>query len=284
MLPFVKEIMSTTMQNLVTTSHRARYWAPVTGFLLAAAFLASVQLQPPAHFAPPTRFFESGEIEAVSFVGNRTHTAAPEPALPRNIVEQAAPLFGMDTEPLTEGEVLKQWSRMKAEIARELQIVDRCRADNACPAGAQRLIDLSLEGAGRNGRARVGLINRAVDLAIRPTSDEAQWRVPDHWSTPFETLRSGRGDCEDYAIVKYVALLEAGISADDVKIVLVRNVFPNEDHAVVATRVDGKWLILDNRTLTLVRDTDLTRAVPALVLDQAGVQRFVSKGRTRSVS
>jgi predicted transglutaminase-like cysteine proteinase len=130
----------------------------------------------------------------------------------------------------------------------------------------------------------VGLINRAVDLAIRPTSDEAQWRVSDHWSTPFETLRSGRGDCEDYAIVKYVVLLESGISTDDVKIVLVRNVFPNEDHAVVATRVDGKWLILDNRTLTLVRDTDLTRAVPALVLDQAGVRRFVSKGRTRSVS
>jgi predicted transglutaminase-like cysteine proteinase len=157
------------------------------------------------------------------------------------------------------------------------------RANNACPAVAQRLIDLSSEGAGRSGRAKVGWINRAVDLAISPTSDETQWRVPDHWSSPFETHQSRRGDCEDYAILKYLALLEAGLSEDDVKIVVVKNVFPNEDHAVVATRVDGEWLILDNRTLTLVRDTDLTRAIPEFVLDQRGVRHFVSKSRNRSI-
>jgi hypothetical protein len=40
----------------------------------------------------------------------------------------------------------------------------------------------------RSGRARVGLINRAADLAISPVSDERQWGVADHWSDPFETL------------------------------------------------------------------------------------------------
>ncbi len=67
-----------------------------------------------------------------------------------------------------------------------------------------------------------------------------------HWSPPFETLQTHRGDCEDYAIVKYVALLQAGLSHDDVKIVILQNLLPEEDHAVVATRVDGQWLILDN--------------------------------------
>jgi hypothetical protein len=52
-------------------------------------------------------------------------------------------------------------------------------------------------------------------LAIKPTSDEAQWGVADNWSPPFETLQTHRGDCEDYAIVKYVAL-QAGASRDDV--------------------------------------------------------------------
>ena len=75
--------------------------------------------------------------------------------------------------------------------------------------------------------------------------------------------------------------MEADISRDDMKIVILKNTFPNEDHAVVAVRVDDQWLILDNRTLTLVRDTDLTRATPALILDQEGVKRFVSRGRTR---
>jgi len=47
----------------------------------------------------------------------------------------------------------------------------------------------------------------------------------------------------------------------------------------VAVRVDEQWLILDNRTLTLVRDVDLMRATPEFVLDQTGVRRFVSRGR-----
>ena len=133
----------------------------------------------------------------------------------------------------------------------------------------------------RSGRARVGLINRAADLAISPVSDEMQWGVADHWSDPFETLLSNRGDCEDYAILKYAALLEAGIPKDDVKIVILKNVFPNENHAAVATRVDGQWLILDNRTLTLVRDTDVTRAIPEFVLDHQGVKRFDWASRNR---
>ncbi|MGY8684762.1 transglutaminase-like cysteine peptidase, partial [Bradyrhizobium sp. UFLA05-153] len=188
-------------------------------------------------------------------------------------------MFGTDTELLTQGELATRWSGVKLQIARELQIVDRCRRENECPAGAQRLIDLSSEGAGRSGRAKVGFINRAVDLAISPTDDEAQWRLPDHWSSPFETLQAGRGDCEDYAIVKYAALLDAGISEADLKIVLLKTVFPNEDHAVIAARVDGEWLILDNRTLTLVHDTDLTRAAPKFVLDEVGDWRFVSRSR-----
>lgn len=84
-------------------------------------------------------------------------------------------------------------------------------------------------------------------------------------------------DCEDYAIVKYLALLEAGISRDDLKIVILKNVLPHEDHAVVVVRVDDQWLILDNRTLTMVRDIDVMQATPEFVLDQAGARRFVSR-------
>ena len=36
----------------------------------------------------------------------------------------------------------------------------------------------------------------------------------------------------------------------------------NEAHDVVATPVEGQWLILDNRTLTLVRDVGLQSATP----------------------
>jgi predicted transglutaminase-like cysteine proteinase len=188
--------------------------------------------------------------------------------------QQTPPLFGMETEPVA-GDVAAKWRAVEAEIDREQQVLARCRAQQACPVVAQNLLDIVSEGAGRSDRARVGLINRAVDLAITPSSDQAQWGVADHWSPPFETLQTHRGDCEDYAIVKYVALLQAGLSHDDVKIVILRNLLPKEDHAAVAARVDGQWLILDNRWLTLVRDTEMVRSIPKFVLDEEGTRRFV---------
>lgn len=150
---------------------------------------------------------------------------------------------------------------MTADIAGEFETLTRCRANGLWPAAARMLIDISATGADRSGRARVGVINRAVDLAISPVSDEIQWGISDHWSAPFETLGSHRGDCEDYAIVKYVALLEAGLSEDDVNIVIARNLLPDEDHAEVAVRVDGR------------------RAIPKYVLDHDGVRRFIRNGR-----
>lgn len=256
-------------------------WTLWLGFLLAAALVLLAQHRPSADLASSIPFFDTSKIEMVSFVEDRTNAAGSESGAAAKPNTQDALLFGMQTEPLFGGTVIEKWNRAKAAIAEELSTINQCRAKNNCPADVQKLIALSAEGASRSGRAKVGLINRAVDLAISPVSDEVQWGVPDRWSAPLETLRTGRGDCEDYAIVKYLALLEAGISADDVKIVIVKNVFPNEDHAMVAVRADHQWLILDNRTLSLVRDTDLTRALPEFVLDQGGVRRFVSNDRSR---
>jgi predicted transglutaminase-like cysteine proteinase len=189
----------------------------------------------------------------------------------------------VETEPVDAGELSEKWQRVEAAMAQDFAVVAQCHANGTCPVAAQRLIDISAEGAGRSVRVRVGLINRAADLAISPVSDKVQWGVADHWSGPFETLLSNRGDCEDYAILKYAALLEAGIPRDDVKIVILKNFFPNEVHAAVATHVDGQWLILDNRTLTVVRDTDVTRAVPEFVLDHEGVKRFNWASQNRRV-
>ncbi|HWN50865.1 MAG TPA: transglutaminase-like cysteine peptidase [Xanthobacteraceae bacterium] len=220
--------------------------------------------------------FDAGYLEAAAFIDGSLQVVRQDVATESD--QQAPPLFGMETEPVT-GEVAAKWRAVEADIDREQQVLARCRAQEACPVVAQNLLDIVAEGAARSGLARVGLINRAVDLAITATSDEAQWGVADHWSPPFETLQTHRGDCEDYAIVKYVALLQAGLSHDDVKIVVLRNLLPKEDHAAVAARVDGQWLILDNRHLALVRDTEMVGSIPKFVLDEDGTRRFVPSSR-----
>jgi hypothetical protein len=65
-----------------------------------------------------------------------------------------------------------------------------------------------------------------------------------------------------------------------VKIVIVRNLLPKEDHAAVVARVDGQWLILDNRQLALVRDTKMAGCIPRFVLDEHGTRRFIPPNRT----
>ena len=68
--------------------------------------------------------------------------------------------------------------------------------------------------------------------------------------------RQWAGDCEDYAIVKYVALRELGISADDLRVVIVQDDKRLTDHTVVAVRSERKWLILDNRTMAILNTED----------------------------
>jgi predicted transglutaminase-like cysteine proteinase len=197
------------------------------------------------------------------------------PQAPQSQALAVAEPFGLDALPVTRGEVLAKWSGALADIRAEGDILTSCRdTSEVCPAAAQKFLAVVAEGRAHEGRARIGVINRAINLAIRPTSDFAQWGVVDRWSAPLATLTTGRGDCEDYAIAKYVALTEAGVSEEDVKLVIVRDLATGEDHAVVAARLDDKWIVLDNRRLTLLEDVEMPRVLPLFVLGHDGVKQF----------
>jgi predicted transglutaminase-like cysteine proteinase len=135
-----------------------------------------------------------------------------------------------------------------------------CRADQAActPATLQFLSIVDL-GAHREGRVRLGWINRAVNMTVRPVSDLVQYGFADFWASPLQTLSSGAGDREDYAIVKYVALRGLGISSDDLRLILVQDEKREIGHTVVAMRHEQHWLILDNRTMAILGAEDRAR-------------------------
>jgi predicted transglutaminase-like cysteine proteinase len=202
--------------------------------------------------------------------------ALPAPAAPSIASPAIAEPFGLNAVPISSGGLLAKWTGVEADIRAENAILARCRDDvRSCPRAAQNFLAIVAQGRAQTGRARIGIINRAINLAIRPMSDLAQWGVIDKWSAPLESLTTGLGDCEDYAIAKYVALREAGVAAEDVKLVIVRNTAAAEDHAVTAVRLDGDWIVLDNRWLTLVEDNEMQAAIPLFVLDQNGVKQFI---------
>ena len=214
-----------------------------------------------------------GSVSA--FAQYQVNVSAVDPALPPTQTPAAAEPFGRNAVPLTTGEVLTKWRGVVADIRAESDILAHCRDEaQTCPPAAQKFLAVIADGLAHDGRARIGVINRAINLAIQPMSDAAQWGVPDRWSGPLATFTTGRGDCEDYAIAKYVALRQAGIAEDDVRLVIVRDLAVDQDHAVVAARLDGQWIVLDNRRLTLVEDTGMPHVVPLFVLDHGGVKQF----------
>ena len=107
---------------------------------------------------------------------------------------------------------------------------DRERCVSEAALKFLRIVD---RGRQRDGRARLGEINHAINLAIRPMEDLAQYNEVDVWSSPLVTFNTGAGDCEDYAISKYVALQMAGIPAEDLRIVVVLDLY-GAGHAVAS--------------------------------------------------
>ncbi len=172
--------------------------------------------------------------------------------------------------------MLEKWLRVEHRLDDErvqLALCDGDRERCASPA-ALRFLAIVDEARTRDGRARLGEINRAINLAIRPMSDQAQYGETDVWSTPLVTFAHGAGDCEDYAIAKFVALRLAGISPDDLRLVIMRDTVHGEDHAVAAVRLDGHWLTLDNRRMAMVEDADLRNYRPLFVIDRSGAMRY----------
>ena len=103
----------------------------------------------------------------------------------------------------------------------------------------------------------MGEVNRALNLAIRYQRDSLQYGESDVWASPLATLSSGTGDCEDYATAKYLALREAGVPPDDLRLVVVWDTKLQQDHAVLAARLDGRWVVLDSKRFLLLDDHDV---------------------------
>ena len=192
-------------------------------------------------------------------------------------VEKSAEPFGLFTSVLSSGGLRDKWLGVQRRLDDEMVQIALCEGDpeNCVSPAALQFLAIVDAAKGREGRARLGEINRAINLAIRPMTDLAQYGQIDVWTSPLVTLTKGAGDCEDYAIAKFAALRRAGMAADDIRIVVMHDTVRGEDHAVAAARLDGHWLTLDNRRMAMVEDSDVRNYRPTFVIEQQGVMRYV---------
>jgi predicted transglutaminase-like cysteine proteinase len=84
--------------------------------------------------------------------------------------------------------------------------------------------------------------NSRTNAEIKPMTDMEHWGVVESWDYPDD----GKGDCEDYALLKRKRLVQAGFP----RRALLMTVVLDEDragHAVLMARTDKGDFILDNK-------------------------------------
>lgn len=182
--------------------------------------------------------------------------------------------FGLFTVEAPEASLSASWKELLLQVSNDLSIIARCRSEpQSCSSSAAlKFLAIAKEGEQHEGRVQIGHINRTANFAIRAL-DSAH--VDDEWRSPLVAIARGVGDCKHYAVLKYAALREAGIAPDALKIVVVEVRSTHQQHAVVAARIENRWLLLDNHTLTLIESsTALDYYAPLYALDEHGVRQF----------
>jgi predicted transglutaminase-like cysteine proteinase len=96
------------------------------------------------------------------------------------------------------------------------------RLDIASVGAVQALRDLIERGAGFTERAKLESVNRFFNARVLFRDDIEVWGKTDYWASPLELLGRGAGDCEDFAIAKYLTLVALGVPVAKLRLVYVR--------------------------------------------------------------
>jgi predicted transglutaminase-like cysteine proteinase len=88
---------------------------------------------------------------------------------------------------------------------------------------------------------KLDAVNRSVNAAIRPVSDQDLYGVAEYWTYPIDS-----GDCEDYLLLKKRQLERMGFAPNSLLITVVMDEH-NEGHAVLTAVTDKGDYVLDNR-------------------------------------
>jgi len=101
---------------------------------------------------------------------------------------------------------------------------------------------------GRPVTERLTAINLRVNQSFRYASDFEVWGVADYWETPAEVIAKQATDCEGFAIFKYWLARVAGVSDDQLFMMVGIIGSTHQMHAVLIAGDGDRGYVLDVRT------------------------------------
>ncbi len=89
----------------------------------------------------------------------------------------------------------------------------------------------------------INTVNRRINRSVEAVTDGDHWRAADRW----DLAEDGRGDCEDFQLLKRHLLVEAGLPRRAMRMTVVIDE-KGEGHAVLTILTNRGDLVLDNKT------------------------------------
>lgn len=104
--------------------------------------------------------------------------------------------------------------------------------------------------------SQIRAVNQRFNRA-KYITDKSNWGQNDFWNSPAEFMQNF-GDCEDYAIIKYLSLQHLGFPEDDLRVVAVKDLNLKVGHAILVVfwadprNGNRRALVLDNQIKKVV--------------------------------
>ena len=221
------------------------------------------------------------ETQAVQTEPAPPPVVRPAPPKPRPIRRQTAPLlFGTTRTAHADLTPFPQWTGSLERYYRgRSQVIGACRATAFNGCHMQRWKAMLAEVSSETRQRQLNLVNRYMNKH-RYIVDPINWGVTEYWAVPQEFLRKF-GDCEDYAIAKYLSLRALGWSADDLQIVVLQDMNLRIMHAILIVKFEGKNMLLDNQITRVIDANKVHHYKPIYSLNENGWWRHSRARRAR---
>ncbi len=190
-------------------------------------------------------------------IGWTTELSAGEPNNPGQAIAALNPkaaigamhgLFGTREIRSPNLQPFKKWGGVLARYRIQRDLETRPCTGQGCGLRHWRNFLVSLKG--RAPVYQINAVQRYVNQ-VRYIADARNNGAKDHWATPAEFFGRG-GDCEDYAISKYLSLRALGFDPNAMRIVVLRDTSLGIPHAVLVVANGGQRLVLDNQLRVVV--------------------------------
>lgn len=168
-------------------------------------------------------------------------------------------LFGADEKQSSNLKAFTKWIDMFDRFDKEMQNSANVKIIEGVKKEISKYKSSSIYDMAKNVNA---MMNKQ-----RYIIDNKNWGQSDYWATPVEFMKNG-GDCEDFAIAKYVALRALGVPEARMRIAIVQDQIKNMPHAILIVYSEQGAVILDNQIKEVRRAKTINHYKPIFSINR----------------